>query len=65
MSETLNHHRDPQERSGALERMSRSDMDEKPVQENIQGVGIYLVKKNNPLVRCQLHHKACVNTKGE
>ena len=36
----------PQERSGSLMWMSRSDTAEKPVQENIQGVE-YLVKKPN------------------
>ena len=38
--------KDPQERSGALKRLSISDTSEKKAQENIQGVGIQLAKQN-------------------
>ena len=41
--------------------MSRLDMAENPVQANIKGVGINLIKINKPkLGRCQPLQKSCV-----
>ena len=53
--------RDPQERNGSIKRISGLDTYEKPAQANIQGVGIHLVKINNPMGRCNSHQKAGVH----
>ena len=38
--------KNPQDRSGYLKRVSRSDRDEKSAKANIQGVEIHLIKLN-------------------
>ena len=56
--------KDPQEWSGALKRMPRSDIAENEGQENIQGVE-YPVKQKNQMGRYQKHQKAGANIWGE
>ena len=55
--------KDSQEHSGALDRLSRLDISEKPVQVNIQGGELHRVKKNK-MGRCNPRQKAGVNYMG-
>ena len=56
--------KDPQERSRALNSMSRLYMADNLAQANIKSVGIHLVKINNPMGRLKTRQRAGVNYMG-